>query len=160
MKRVRRVLVPVDFSSGAQQALDYAADLLAKDGAQIVMLHVVEPLYYATPADLYGAPANLNALLDEQRRAAEGQLTKLAQRLLKRRVRVKAMLQTGVAYQAILAAADELKVDLIVMATHGRTGLSHLLLGSVAEKVVRAARCPVLTVRAYDKKRRSARPKR
>jgi nucleotide-binding universal stress UspA family protein len=156
---VRKVLVPVDFSAGSQAALDYAVDLFGA-GAQIVVLHVVEPLYYATPADLYASSANLSALLDEQQRVAKEQLARLAQRLTKRRLRVKAVLQTGLPYQTILDAADELKVDLIVMATHGRTGLSHLLLGSVAERVVRSARCPVLTVRAQGKKRRSASRKR
>jgi nucleotide-binding universal stress UspA family protein len=157
--RTRKILVPVDFSEGAQAALDYAADLFAQ-GGEIVVLHVVEPLYYATPADLYGGAANLGMLLDEQQRIAKQQLAKLAQRLAKRRLRVKTVFETGVPYQTILDTAKKLKVDLIVMATHGRTGLTHLLLGSVTEKVVRSASCPVLTVRAGAKKRRSASRKR
>jgi nucleotide-binding universal stress UspA family protein len=154
--RIKKILVPIDFSEGGQEALDYAAGLFAQDG-QIIVLHVVEPLYYATPADLYGSAANLGALLNEQQRFAKQQLAKVAQRLAKDGLRVKAVLETGAPYQMILDAAEKLKVDLIVMATHGRTGFTHLLLGSVAEKVVRSSRCPVLTVRAGAKKRRSAR---
>jgi nucleotide-binding universal stress UspA family protein len=154
--RIRKILVPVDFSVGGQEALDYAVDLFAKDGAEMVVLHVVEPVYYATPADLYGASANLSVLLEEQQRVAGEQLEKIAQRFAKRRLRVRTVLRTGAPYQMILETAEKLKVDLVVMATHGRTGLSHLLMGSVAEKVVRVARCPVLTVRAYPKPRRPA----
>jgi nucleotide-binding universal stress UspA family protein len=150
--KISKILVPTDFSTGAQEALDYGVDLFAGGGVEIVVLHVIEPLYYATPADLYGASANLSMLLDEQTRVAKEQLAQLARRLEKRRLRIRTVLQTGSPYQLILETADKLKVDLIVMATHGRTGLSHLLMGSVAEKIVRAARCPVLTVRAYRKK--------
>jgi nucleotide-binding universal stress UspA family protein len=157
--KIRRILVPLDFSEGGQGALDYAVGLFAQ-GGQIIILHVVEPLYYATPADLYGGPANLSVLLDEQQRVAKQQLAKVAERLAKRRIRVKAVLETGVPYQTIVDTAQKLDVDLVVMATHGRTGLTHLLLGSVAEKVVRSALCPVLTVRAAAKKRRSATRKR
>ena len=157
--RIRKILVPIDFSEGGQEALDYAAGLFAQDG-QIIILHVVEPLYYATPADLYGSAANLSVLLDEQQRFAKQQLAKVAQRLAKRGLQIKAVLETGLPYQTILDTAEKLKVDLIVMATHGRTGITHLLLGSVAEKVVRSARCPVLTVRTGAKKRRSPTRKR
>jgi nucleotide-binding universal stress UspA family protein len=149
---IRRILVPVDFSAGALQGLEYATDLLSAGKAELIVLHVVEPVYYATPADLYGASANLSMLLEEQQRVAAEQLALLARRLKQRRIRVRTVLQTGSPYQIIIETAEKLAVDLIVMATHGRTGLSHLLMGSVAEKVVRAAQCPVLTVRSYAKK--------
>lgn len=157
---IRKILVPLDFSAGAHAALDYAVDLFAAKGVELVVLHVVEPVYYASPADLYGASANLSMLLDEQQRVAREHLAQLGRKLEKKGVQVRTLLQTGSPFQMIVDTADKLKVDLIVMATHGRTGLSHLLMGSVAEKVVRAARCPVLTVRGYRKKRGRATKRR
>jgi universal stress protein A len=148
---IRRILVPTDFSPGAAQALDYAVDLARSFGAELVLLFVVEPVYYASPADLYGASANLSMLLDEQRRVGREQLDRFLAETRKRRVRCRGVVETGAPYETITGAAEKVAADLIVMATHGRTGLSHLLLGSVTEKVVRSSACPVLTLRRYDR---------
>jgi nucleotide-binding universal stress UspA family protein len=88
--------------------------------------------------------------MQEQRRQGREQLVELEARLKKRYAKIRTVLEDGLAYQAIVAAASKLKADLVIMATHGRTGLSHLFMGSVAEKVVRTASCPVLTVRAAE----------
>ena len=144
---IKRVLVPVDFSAASLQALEYALKLGRPLKAELVVLFVVEPIYAVTPGDLYGATAELTALIDEQRRAGKEQLRKLEARMQKRYAKTRCILQTGRAHQAIVDSARRLKEDLIVMATHGRTGISHLLMGSVAEKVVRTAACPVLTLR-------------
>lgn len=157
---LRRILVPVDFSERSLQALDYAVELGRPFGAELLVIFVVEPVYYATPADLYGASANLSMLLEEQMRIGEEQLAELGRRLAKRKVKHRTFLDAGVPYQMITDRAGSLKADLIVMATHGRTGLSHLLLGSVAERVVRNASCPVLTVRTAAARRRSTGAKR
>jgi universal stress protein A len=147
---IKRILIPIDFSEVSLQALDYAVELGKPFGAELVAVHVVEPIYYATPADVYGPSANLGMLLEEQQRVAAEQLAELEEKLVKRGATIETVMESGVPYQKIVALADERKVDLIIMATHGRTGLSHLLLGSVAERVVRSAACPVLTVRAYE----------
>ena len=149
MMPIKKILVPTDFSDRALHALDYAIDLARLLRAELVVLFVVEPVQYASPADLYGASVNLSMLFEEQQRIGREQLTRLAQQLKSRRLEVQTVLETGVPYQAITETAQVLKADLIVMATHGRTGLSHIFLGSVAEKVVRSAACPVLTVRSY-----------
>lgn len=154
---LKRILVPVDFSDTSLQALDYAIEFGKPFKAEFIVVFVVEPVYYATPADLYGPVAGLNVLIDEQRRIGREQLTRLAADLKKRRIVARTILQTGTAYQIIVDTAKRLKADLIVMATHGRSGLSHVLLGSVAERVVRSAACPVLTVRGANKKVRSRR---
>lgn len=146
---IKQILVPVDFSPVSLQALDYAVELARPFQAGLVVLHVVEPIYYATPADLYGPSANLSMLLDEQQKAAQEQLAVLATRLAEHQVKSETCVEPGVPYQVIVDTAARRRVDLIVMATHGRTGLSHLLLGSVAERVVRSAACPVLTVRGF-----------
>ena len=145
---IQRVLVPVDFSAPSLHALDYAVDFARPLDAEIIVLFVVEPIYSVTPGDLYAPSSELTALMQEQRRQGREQLVELEARLKKHYAKLRTLLEDGLAYQAIVAAAHKLKVDLVVMATHGRTGLSHLFMGSVAEKVVRTADCPVLTLRA------------
>jgi nucleotide-binding universal stress UspA family protein len=154
---IRRILVPTDFSDAAQNGLDYAVGLAKAFAAEVFLLFVVEPVYYATPADLYGASANLSMLLEEQKRIAREQIARLGRQIKRREVRFRSSIETGVPYEVITETARKQRCDLIVMATHGRTGLSHLLLGSVAEKVVRTATCPVLTVRGKPKKNASNR---
>jgi nucleotide-binding universal stress UspA family protein len=96
---------------------------------------------------VYSAPVSPVKLLEEQRRAAKAELADLAARLAKRGVKVRTLLREGTPHRAIVDAAKQPGTDLIVMGTHGRTGMSRLLLGSVAELVIRHAPCPVLTVR-------------
>jgi len=145
--KIKRILVPVDFSKQSLKALDVAVDFAKPLGAELVVLFVIEPIYYAVP-DLAGtAAAALGGMLEEQRKSAKQQLARLQARYARRRVTLRALLQTGMPYQAIVDTAKGIKAGLIVMSTHGRTGMKHLLLGSVAERVVRTAKCPVLTIR-------------
>jgi nucleotide-binding universal stress UspA family protein len=154
--KLKRILVPTDFSEFSQQALDDAAELAKPFKARLIVLHSLEPIYFATPADLYGPSANLSMLVEEQRRCAQEQLARLARALEKRRIPVETLLASGSPHTVILDTAKKRGADLIVMSTHGRGGLSHLMMGSVAEKVVRGASCPVLTVRAKKGGRRTA----
>jgi nucleotide-binding universal stress UspA family protein len=158
--KIKRVLVPIDFSEESLQALDYAIDIGEGFEPEFVVLHALEQLQFAEMGHMYGAGAQ--TLIDEQRRAARTELTALGERLKKRPVRCRTVLLQGTTYRAIVDAAKRLKADLIVMGTHGRTGMSRLLLGSVAELVVRHAECPVLTVRPRRrrKKQSSARGKK
>ena len=147
MPKIQRIQVPVDFSPASLKALDYAADFAKPLGAGLSVLFVIEPIYYAVP-DLAGAAAGTAVgLLEEQRASGKRQLERLQARYAKRRIKLRTLMQTGTPYQTIVDAAKSLKANLIVMSTHGRTGVSHLLLGSVAERVVRSATCPVLTIR-------------
>lgn len=148
---IKKILFPTDFSERAQQALKYTVELARPVRAEVIVLFVVEPVYYATPADLYGAAVNLSVLLEEQQRIGREQLTRVTDRLKKQGLRARFLLETGAPHQVIVDTAARIKANLIVMATHGRTGLAHLLLGSVTEKVVRAAACPVLTVRGRER---------
>lgn len=144
---IRRILVPTDFSTSAARALDLAFELGSPTRAEIVLLYAVEPVPYTTAPDIYG-PVSPYAFdyLTEQEQWARTKLAKMTKRLRGRRMAVHAVVQTGAPYAVILETAARLAVDLIVMGTQGRTGLSHLLIGSVAEKVVRLATCPVVTV--------------
>src|SRR6266446_6102255 len=155
--KIKRLLVPVDFSETSLEALDYAVDFAKPFRATLTVLFVVEPVYYATPTELYGPAANWAVLSGELQRIGRQQLAELAERLKKRRVSCRTVLRTGTPYRIIVDEAKKQRADLIVMSTHGRTGLSHLVMGSVTEKVVRAATCPVLTVRGGPGARRRRR---
>jgi nucleotide-binding universal stress UspA family protein len=161
--QIKKLLVPVDFSANALKALDYAVEFSKQFKAQVHVVLVVEPITYTTPADFYaGAATQVSSLILEQRRAAVDQLEQLRKRFKKKGVDIKTELRTGIAYQEIVASAKKLKADMIIHATHGRTGLSHLLMGSVAERVLRSAPCPVLTLRSDVAKkavRKKPRPK-
>lgn len=145
--KIRRILVPVDFSATSLRALDRAIDFGRPFDAELLILFVVEPVFYAGLADLDGTSDNLQALLRSQQRAGGQELARLAAQLKKRRVRFRTRVAIGQPWVVIVDEAKKSKAALIVMATHGRTGLSHLFMGSVAEKVVRSATCPVLTLR-------------
>jgi nucleotide-binding universal stress UspA family protein len=144
MKRFRRILVPHDFSTHATRALRVAERLAREHGGRLLVLHVITPFHPATalPDEHIIWPDATDILSAERRR-----LEALVARLVKGRGAppVKCRVEIGDPYHRIVDAARG--ADLIVMSTMGRTGLSHLLVGSVAEKVVRHAPVPVLTLR-------------
>jgi universal stress protein A len=152
---IKRILVPVDFSAPSLQALGYAVELGQRFKPEFVVLHVVEPVVYPAP-DMYGQGYDTGAVYLELERAGREQLARVATTLQRKRLAVRTLLRVGPASHVIVETAKQLKADLIVMSTHGRTGLSRVLMGSVAEKVVRSAACPVLTVRGKAASRRAA----
>lgn len=148
--KVKKILAPVDFSDMSEEALSYATGLADELGAKVLVLHAIEPIVFANAS--LGSGLAVPHLLEEQRQAAKETLDKLVARLRKRKVEVTGLIETGAPYDAIVTVANAKKCDMIVMGTHGRSGLGHLLLGSTAEKVVRMAECPVLTVRGSGKR--------
>lgn len=142
---IGRILVPVDFSAHSDRALRYAAGLAAPFAAQVELLHVVEDPYLtgAWSSDVY--VPKVPELMADLRADAERRLAALKSATAG--VTVETGVMTGRTAQTIVDRARDGGFDLIVMATHGRTGVAHLVLGSVAERVVRTAACPVLTVR-------------
>ena len=152
--QIKTILVPIDFSPHSLKALDYAVEFAKPLKAALHVLLVIEPITYTTPADFYaGAATQVSTLILEQRRGAAEQLEQLRKRFKKKGIDLKTQLRSGIAYQEIVECAKKMKADTIVHATHGRTGLSHLLMGSVAERVLRTAPCPVLTLRSDVAKR-------
>ena len=141
--RVRRILVPVDFSEPSLAALRYATDLARSLKASLDVVHVVEAVAYAP---MVGSAVDLGRLREEQERAARTRLDRLGAKLGKRLGRRHRALRVGNAASSITDEAKRRRSDLIVMATQSRHGLGRLLLGSVAERVVRTAGCPVLIV--------------
>jgi universal stress protein A len=141
------ILVPTDFSPPSEAALATAKALAAQFGAAIHLIHVLEDPYatVAFASDIYGyVPPGLK---ESWRKAAQTQLDALLDQPEKAQFRVTASVMFGSPARAIVDYARDNAMNLIVMGTHGRGGFAHLLLGSVTERVVRTAECPVLTVR-------------
>lgn len=137
-------LVPVDFSDDSNHALEYAIALASRLHARLTLLHVIQSMSLGGTDMGVALPyAYIQDLEAELRQSLEGYVKRATEAGLQ----AEASLLHGVPFQEILYAAKTQKVDLIVMGTHGRTGLRHVLLGSVAEKVVRLAPCPVLVAR-------------
>jgi nucleotide-binding universal stress UspA family protein len=148
----KTILVPHDFSSSANHAAAIARDEAKLHGAKILLLHVIDLPHQLAP-DTVIVPEQTGAPISVREYAvssAETHLQDLAQRLAKDAVTATPFIRVGAPVDEILRFADENKVDLVVMGTHGRTGLKHLLLGSVAERVVRSSNAPVLTIRAPE----------
>jgi len=143
--RLQTILVPVDFSPFSTKSLDYAVAFAAQFRATIVLLHVVEPVVY--PENYVTLPAVSDDLQQSLMRSAEQKLAEQCRQLKSLPTQVKPMTRLGRPFTEIAEAAKELPADLIIISTHGYTGLKHVLLGSTAERVVRHAPCPVLTLR-------------
>lgn len=152
--KIRRILVPVDFSPTSLQAVDYAVALSKQFGAELHLLAVVEPMYPLMPDYAGVQSAAVGQVIEENRAAAQAGLARLEKRYARRVHRLRVQVTVGRPFEAIGQYARRAKADLIVMATHGRTGVAHLFAGSVAERVVRTAPCPVLTVRPPGAARR------
>lgn len=142
---IHKVLIPIDFSDYSKNALKYAAQFAQQFKAKMFLVYVVEPMIY--PADFsMGQVAIPSTDIDLQKRGDE-ELNNLAKSLIDPSVEVEIIIKTGKPFVEINETAIEKDIDLIIMATHGHTGVEHLLFGSTAEKVVRKAPCPVLTLR-------------
>jgi nucleotide-binding universal stress UspA family protein len=146
MSRLRRILHPTDFSSASGAAFKRAVAMAKADKAQLILLHVLAP-----PVPIAGEgyiPPNVYEDLEASaRKYAEKKLAALQAKARQAGLRVTTLLLEGVVHEQIVRAAKSKKADLIVIGTHGRTGLAKFFLGSVASRVVTAAPCPVMTVR-------------
>jgi len=148
----KTILVPHDFSSSANHACAVARDEAKTHGARVILVHVIDLPYQMVPesAMVSGEAIEPISMKEYAARGAEKHLDDIAARLAKDGVTPQKFLRFGRPHDEIVKLAEELKADLIVMGTHGRTGLAHLLVGSVAERVVRTSKCPVLTVPQPD----------
>ncbi len=144
MQPITHILVPTDFSEMSGKALDYALDIAETMGASVHVVHVCPLLYYALGQDMVPDDPAFERKLKEK---LHGKLEDLEQALATRGKKVTVSLVDGNPGQRIPEVATEIGATLIVIATHGRTGIQHLMLGSVAERVVRTAKVPVITVR-------------
>jgi nucleotide-binding universal stress UspA family protein len=150
MLRFERILCPLDFSEFSAKAYDYAQSLAKHYQARVFVEHVLQPLFAAYPFYVY--PDMANDVYQDLRGHAEQQLEEFLKTHTRNGVQLESVVCEGNVTDSILAFAEEHAVDLIVLGTHGRHGFDRLLLGSVTEKVLHKARCPVLAVRkpAHD----------
>ena len=144
---LRRILVPIDFSECSRKALQYAIPLAHQFGARLRLLHVL-PINYFVGSEF--GPVDFPIPETQWRAASEKELEAFARRILGADMPCDLEVRQGQPMAEITACAAETEADLIVLSTHGRTGLRHVLVGSVAENVVRYARCPVLVVREHQ----------
>ena len=145
MLRIRRILFPTDFSEYAEDAWSYGLNFAKEFRAEVHLLHIVTPPPRLTEA--YAVNFDPEALVQALRAEASAALDKLTQGAKDLGLTCLTEIRVGVDFREIIDYAQGHEIDLIVMATHGRTGLAHALLGSVTEKVVRKAPCPVLTIK-------------
>jgi nucleotide-binding universal stress UspA family protein len=145
MTLIRRILHPSDFSRASSAAFGHAVDLAKINRAEL-LLHVLEPVV-AIPPEGYILPKVYRNLQVRGRAAAQEQLGALVAKARKAGVKATSVLLDGFSADQIVRAAKSRRADVVVIGTHGRTGVSRFFLGSVASRVVALAHCPVLTVR-------------
>lgn len=143
----RRILVPIDFSKSSLRALDVAVPLARDQVAELFLLSVIEPNAYAAGVEgvIISVP---DATLVEE---AKSNLSRIAKRFIPSDVKVKVVVDRGRAFDVIARVAKHEYIDLIVLTTHGHTGIDRVLMGSTAELVVRHAHCPVYVVRPFSR---------
>ena len=149
---ISKILCPTDFSENSEHALKYALTIAILTNAELQLLHVIEPIVYPQPTQLFEPMVDEVQLTMKMQEAFQGRLDEMVASLKNEHQMVTGKLVTGNAFLEIMRAARDGHGELIVMGTHGRTGLAHVLIGSVAEKVVREAPCPVLTVKHPEHK--------
>ncbi|NWF89198.1 MAG: universal stress protein [Ignavibacteriaceae bacterium] len=142
---IKKILVPVDFSDYSKSSLKYAVNFAKHFGAELYLVYVVEPMVY--PPDFSMGQIAIPSVDVEMDKRAVEELTNLAKKEIPSDVKSHLIVKTGKPFVEIIETASAEDVDLIIIATHGHTGIEHVLFGSTAEKVVRKAPCPVLTLR-------------
>ena len=148
MLTMKKILLPIDFSEYSKSALKYAIEFNRAYNAEIILLYVIEPVIY--PADFSFGQVALPSMEMEIRERGQKQLDALLQKEIPSTMTARALILSGKPFLEIVRTAKEEAVDLIIIASHGHTGIEHILFGSTAEKVIRKAGCPVLSIRSED----------
>ena len=145
--RLKKILVPTDFSEFSAKAVDYALAFAGHSPTTLILLHVVEPTIYPASDQIMPVMFYPDDLQQERVRSGRRRLAQFSMETITGRVPTRIIVGTGNPYEVIIETAKLLAADLIIIPTHGHGGLRQFLLGSTAERVVRHAPCPVLTVR-------------
>ena len=148
--QIRSILLPTDFSECGNYALSYAASLARTFGASIICVHVIEPMVPTVGYSGMTEPLPIADISDQLEYSAERELPKIAECEQCAGLEIEELIVHGEAASEIVRVAKDRKVDLIVVSSHGRTGLGRMLFGSTAEAVVRHASCPVLVVKPSE----------
>jgi universal stress protein A len=149
MPTITRIVVPIDFSEYSKQAFRYAIDFAQTFGAEMILVYVVEPVIY--PADFSFGQVALPSLERELHDRSLEQLNLLIETEIPEGISARCVIRSGKPFVEIIQVAKEEQADLIIIATHGHSGIEHVLFGSTAEKVVRKSSCPVLSLRSPDR---------
>jgi nucleotide-binding universal stress UspA family protein len=142
---IKSILFPTDFSEGSAEALKYAVEFADRYGAKLFVLHVIYDV--AKASGWYVPHVSMDAIYKDIQEGARKELDNFGVKELGGLKNIERIVQTGVPYQEIMNCAVKNKIDMIIIGTHGRTGIDRILFGSTAAQVVRNAPCPVLTVR-------------
>jgi nucleotide-binding universal stress UspA family protein len=142
---IKSILFPTDFSEGSAEALKYAVEFANRYGAKLYVLHVIYDV--AKASGWYVPHVSMDAIYKDIQEGAKKELDNFGVNELGGLKNIERIVQTGVPYQEIMNCAVKNKIDMIIIGTHGRTGIDRILFGSTAAQVVRNAPCPVLTVR-------------
>jgi nucleotide-binding universal stress UspA family protein len=147
--QIKTILFPTDFSQGARAAMDHAISLSKDYDARLILLYVIQDISIAE----WYIPSTLSVtdLVEDMQKSAWQEMDKWAAEAAAKTKNVEKIVMRGVPFVEIIKTAKEKNADMIVIGTHGRTGIDHMLFGSTAEKVVRKAPCPVLAVRIAGK---------
>ncbi|MCE1188380.1 MAG: universal stress protein [Ignavibacteria bacterium] len=143
---IRKILVPVDFSENSKAALEYAHSFIKMFNAELILTHIIEPIVYPPDFSLGQITLPTDDLKEIENRV-RSELAKWAEDERNVGIKTKSIIATGKPFLEIIQIAKDEDVDLIIISSHGHTGMEHILFGSTSEKVVRKAPCPVLTVR-------------
>ena len=148
MINIKNILCPVDHSDCSKEALKYAVSFAMKDNSKLYLLHVI---------DIRAFDESINAMTtqipdDETLKQLKTKLLDCIPEEIRDDMDVEALVVQGIPFVEIISTAKKNDIDMIVLGSHGRTGITHMMMGSVSEKVVRKAPCPVLTVRRSDQK--------
>ena len=145
--KIRRILVATDFSAYSRESLTYAVYLAKCLGAELLLVHVFERPVYSDVGVAHSVRSGVQRWLREVKSETTAKLTALVRQLRQQWADTHPLWREGTPSDEIVQCAKETSSDMVVLGTHGRTGLAHVLLGSVTERVLRHAPCPVLTVR-------------
>lgn len=145
MYQIKKILIPIDFSDYSKSALKFAIDFAKNFNAKLYLVYVIEPMIY--PTDFSIGQVAIPAVESDITTRAEEELKELVKQEVPPEMESEVIIKSGKPFLEIIETATEIDCDLIIIATHGHTGVEHLLFGSTAEKVVRKAPCPVLSLR-------------
>ena len=141
----KKILFPTDFSVASDYAMSYAISMAKRYKAKFFLLHVVDTTYDIS--GFYIPHISAEKLMQEMEDAAEKKLTNIRSAISRRIKTCEIVVKSGIPHKEILKFAKDKGIDMIIMGTHGKAGLDHLLFGSTTERVLRQANCPVLTIR-------------
>ena len=144
-----KILLPIDFSEFTDDIVRYATEIAQKFGSAIHLIHIIPNMDYFTPYESFMAAENMVTVQKGVETEVQRDLEKVADKIVG--IPVTKAVRTGVSFVEIVEYVRSEHIELVIMATHGRGGLEHIIIGSVAEKVVRKSPCPVLTIRPAKK---------